>query len=212
MIASVTFVNEPIMKILHVSCSPRGPAAESFQLSTRIIGHLLKQAPTATVISRDIGGGILTPIDPDYALSQHSDADISQQGSAALSEELIGEVQSADCVVIATPMHNYSVPSALKLWIDHIVRVRWTFNVTPAGKRPLLHDRPIFIAISSGGRFSGEGARQPDFLTPYLKAILGMIGLHNLTFFSVQGTAFGAEAVAAARARANSDLREHFAS
>jgi FMN-dependent NADH-azoreductase len=84
--------------------------------------------------------------------------------------------------------------------------------VTPAGKLPLLHDRPIFIAISSGGRFSGEGARQPDFLTPYLKAILGMIGLHNLTFFSVQGTAFGAEAVAAARTRANSDLREHFAS
>ena len=105
-----------------------------------------------------------------------------------LSEELIRELESADFVVIGTPMHNLTVPSALKAWIDHVVRARRTFNVTPAGKVGTLRDRPVFVAIASGGRFSGERARQPDFLTPYLKAILGMIGLHDLTFFSVQGT------------------------
>jgi FMN-dependent NADH-azoreductase len=109
-------------------------------------------------------------------------------------------------------MHNYTVPATLKLWIDHIARVRRTFNVSPQGKIPLLRDRPVFVAVSSGGRFSGERVRQPDFLTPYLKAILGMIGLHDLTFFSVEGTAFGADAVAEARTRADQAIQEHFSS
>jgi FMN-dependent NADH-azoreductase len=128
----------------------------------------------------------------------------------ALSEKLIQELESADFVVIGTPMHNFTVPSALKAWIDHVVRARRTFNVTPAGKLGLLHDRPVFVAISSGGRFSGERARQPDFLTPYLEAVLGIIGLHDLTFFSVQGTASGPDAVAQARARIDQALQEYF--
>src|SRR4029079_1108187 len=139
-------------------------------------------------------------------------ADISQEGSIARSEELIREIESSDFVVIGTPMHNFTVPSALKAWIDHVVRARRTFNVTREGKVGRLHDRPVFVAVSSGGRFSGERARQPDFLTPYLKAVLGTIGLHDLTFFSVQGTAFGPDAVAEARAKTDQALQEYFSS
>ena len=116
--------------------------------------------------------------------AQQSSADISQEGSIARSEELIAELESSDFVVIGTPMHNFTVPSALKAWIDHVVRVRRTFNVTKEGKVGRLRDRPVFVAVSSGGRFSGERARQPDFLTPYLKAVLGTIGLHDLTLSS----------------------------
>ena len=128
------------------------------------------------------------------------------------SEKLIQELESSDIVVIATPMHNFTVPSGLKAWIDHVVRVRRTFNVTAEGKAGTLYDRPVFVAVSSGGRYSGDRARQPDFLTPYLKAILGTIGLHDLTFFSVQGTGPGPEAVAAARARTDQALRAYFSS
>ncbi|VVO35529.1 FMN-dependent NADH-azoreductase [Pseudomonas fluorescens] len=113
-------------------------------------------------------------------------------------------------VVIGTPMHNFTVPAALKVWIDHIARVRRTFNVGAAGKTSLLSDRPVFVAVSSGGIFSGERPRQPDFLTPYLKAVLGMIGLHDLAFFSVEGTAFGPEAVAVARSKTDLALHEYF--
>ena len=105
-------------------------------------------------------------------------------------------------IVIGTPMHNLSLPSALKAWIDHVVRARRTFSLTKHGKVGTLRDRPVFIAVSSGGRFSGEHAHQPDFLTPYLKTILGMIGLRDLTFFSVEGTGAGADATASARAQA----------
>jgi FMN-dependent NADH-azoreductase len=121
-------------------------------------------------------------------------------------------MESSDFVVIGTPMHNFTVPSTLKAWIDHVVRARRTFNVTKEGKVGRLRDRPVFVAVSSGGRFSGEPARQPDFLTPYLKAVLGTIGLHDLTFFSVQGTGSGPVAVAAARAKADRTLQEYFAS
>ena len=194
-------------KILHVTCSPRGQAAESYRLSQKIVGLLLQKEPTAILVNRVIGGGVISHVDENYAISQSSSADISQEGSMAQSEELIQELESSDVVVIGTPMHNFTVPSALKAWIDHIVRVRRTFNVSPAGKVSMLRDRPVFVAVSSGGRFSGERARQPDFLTPYLKAILGTIGLHDLTFFSVQGTVSGPDAVAEARTKTDQALR-----
>ena len=154
------------MKILHVSCSPRGEASESNRLAQSIIGHLAHGSMASTVVTRNLGGGTLAHVDANYALAQHSaTAEISQAGSVAASEELIQELDSADVVVIGTPMHNLSVPSALKAWIDHVVRARRTFKVTAQGKVGLLRDRPVYVAVASGGRFSGEHARQPDFLT-----------------------------------------------
>lgn len=201
------------MNILQVSCSPREHASESSRLSRTIVTCLLDAEPGASVRERIIGGPAgLLPIDDDYAMSQQAHQDVSREGSAARSEALIEELASADVLVMATPMHNFTVPAALKLWIDHVVRVRKTFNIGPGGKVGLLRDRPVFVAVSSGGRFAGEHARQPDFLTPYLKAILGMVGLHDLTFFAVQGTAFGPEALAEARARADRAVQDHFSS
>ena len=199
-------------KILHVSCSPRGQAAESHRLAQKIIGFLLQKEPMAVLVNRVIGGGAISHVDENYAISQQSSEDISQEGSIARSEELIAEIESSDFVVIGTPMHNFTVPSALKAWIDHIVRVRRTFNVTRGGKVGTLRDRPVFVAVSSGGRYSGKHARQPDFLTPYLRAILGTIGLHDLTFFSMEGSALGPDAVAEARTRTDQALQEYFSS
>jgi len=200
------------MNILHVSCSPRGRSSESLRLSREIIGRLLEVDPAATLIHRVVGDGTIPPIDEAYAASQQSSVDLSTTGSAARSDELIQELENSDVVVIATPMHNFSAPAALKLWIDHVVRVRRTFDVTSAGKVGLLRDRPVLVAVSSGGRFSGDGVRQPDFLTTYLKTILGMVGLHDLAFFAVQGTAFGPDAVAEARAKSRQALQDHFSS
>jgi FMN-dependent NADH-azoreductase len=200
-----------MMKILHVSCSPRGQAAESYGLSQKIVGHLLKTEPTATVVDRAIGGGEIPPVDDAYARSQGGPVDVSRDGSMARSEVLVQELERADIVIISTPMHNLTVPATLKIWIDHVVRARRTFEVTSQGKVGLLRDRPVFVAVASGGRFSGERVRQPDFLTPYLKAVLGMVGLHDLRVFSVEGTGLGPEAVAEARARADAALQAHFA-
>jgi FMN-dependent NADH-azoreductase len=201
-------------KILQVTCSPLGQASRSYRLSQKITRCLLKSYPTAIVANRVIGGGAISHIDGSYAAalgaSQRSPAEISSEGSMSQSEELIQELESSDFVVIGTPVHNFTVPSALKAWIDHIVRIRRTFNTTKDGYVGLLRDRPVFVAVSSGGRYSGERARQPDFLTPYLRAILGIIGLHDLTFFSVEGSSLGPDVVAVEGTKADRALHEHF--
>jgi FMN-dependent NADH-azoreductase len=109
-------------------------------------------------------------------------------------------------------MHNLSVPSELKAWIDHVVRARRTFNMTKDGKQGTLRGRPVFVAVSSGRNFSGEHARQLDFPTPYLKLILGTTGLHDLTFFSVEGTGAGPKVVAEATRKTDQALQAHFVS
>ncbi|NKI97124.1 NAD(P)H-dependent oxidoreductase [Rhizobacter sp. SG703] len=200
------------MNILRISCSPRGASSESQRLSQKIVDRLVAQAPAANVVERSIGDGSLAHVDANYALAQHAAAaEVSSLGSMATSDVLIRELERSDAIVIATPMHNLGVPSVLKAWLDHVVRARRTFHVTAAGKVGALRDRPVYLAIASGGRFSGEQARQPDFLTPHLKAILGTIGLHDVRLFSVEGTGAGAEAVEAARARADQALAAHFA-
>ncbi|WP_312010383.1 FMN-dependent NADH-azoreductase [Bradyrhizobium cenepequi] len=157
------------------------------------------------LVNREIGGGAIPHIDESYAnalgATQRSPAETSPEGSMPLSEQLIQELENSDAVAIATPMHNFTVPSTLKAWIDHIVRVRRTFTMTASGKVAALRDRPVFVALSAGGRYSGEHARQLDFLTLHLKAILGIIGLHDLTFFSVEGSGLGSDAGAEVRAR-----------
>lgn len=201
-------------KILHISCSPRGQASESHRLSGKIIGFLKRRAPASIVTCRFIGDGTIPHIDEGYAAAlgagTPSTAERSLEGSFSQSEALIQELESSDIVVIGTPMHNFTVPSALKAWIDHVVRARRTFDIIPAGKIGRLRDRPVFIAVCSGGTFSGDRARQPDFLTPYLKAVLGTIGLRDLTFFCVEGTALGPDAMAEAQAKANQALASHF--
>lgn len=180
------------MIILHLSCSPRGVSGESNRLAQSIIRSLLEKEPAATVVTRALSDGTIPHIDGPYATalgaSTPSLLESFPEGSMALSEELIQELERADTVVIGTPMHNFTVPSALKAWIDHIVRVRRTFDITNKGYIGKLRNRPVFVAIASGAIFSGPHARQPDFLTPYLKTVLGVIGLHCVEFFPVQAT------------------------
>ncbi len=201
------------MNILHLSFSSRGSASESRGLAARILTHLLAIHPQATVVERMLGDEPLPHIDANYALAQHSaTAEVGDQGSIARSDEAIAELRSADVVVIGTPMHNLTVPSSFKAWLDHVVRARKTFDVTSQGKKGLLRDRPVLVAVSSGGRFSGDRARQPDFLTPYLSELLRMIGLRDVHFFSVEGTGGAKDSVARAREEAGQELDRFFES
>lgn len=197
-------------KILRISFSPRGDASESYRLSQQIVDKLLEKLPGATVVDRDFGTDGVRHVDGDYAISQGGPVDVAQDGALARSEALIADLVSADILVLSTPMHNLTIPSALKAWIDHVVRVRKTFNITSAGKVGTLGGRPVFIAIASGGRYSGERQNQPDFLTPYLRVILAMIGLEDIAFFSVQGTGAPLEVLVEARATANQQVQSHF--
>jgi FMN-dependent NADH-azoreductase len=192
--------------ILHLSCSPRGHHAASREASELLLAALRQRDPDARVVLRDLAAEPPGLVDAGFSAAILS-ADL-QSDALAESEVLILELEAADVLVIATPMHNYGVPAALKAWVDQVVRIHRTFRSTPAGKIGLLAPRPVYVVVASGGWFtaaSPTGAPpQPDFLTPYLRKVLGTIGLGDVRFIILEGIARGTDhrerAMAAARA------------
>jgi len=178
-------------QILHLTCSPRVAESHSAALSTAIVQRLFAVRPGVTHIQRDLGAAPPDRIDGPYASALVAREAETGLSSPALdrSAAAIAELVAADVLVIGTPMHNFTVPAALKAWIDLVVRPFHTFAPGANGKVALLPDKPVFVAIASGGHFHGEGAAQPDFLTPYLSAVLGCIGLRSVHFLPLQRTA-----------------------
>lgn len=200
------------MSVLRLICSPRGAASESYRLSQFVVRALARTDAERGRELVDFDVNQLSHVDAEYAWALGSPADPAQAtGTLCESDGLIRALAAADYLVIATPMHNYTVPSALKAWVDHVLRVRHSFNATRQGKVGLLADRPVFLAAASGGFFTGERARQPDFLTPYLKAAMATMGLKSFHAFAVEGTAMGREALQAARLRAQAQIAGFFA-
>ncbi|MEN8618446.1 FMN-dependent NADH-azoreductase [Shewanella baltica] len=176
------------MKILVINCSPQQLASSTYSVAQAMIDQLT-DLHELNIDMLDATG--LPHIDSDYAnsLCAADNAHDLNKGSLAISDRLICSLERADLVIIASPMHNYSVPSCLKSWLDHVVRAGKTFNITATGKQALLADKPVYVLVSSGGVFSGEAAYQPDFFTPYIQAILATIGLNSVLFFTIEGTA-----------------------
>jgi FMN-dependent NADH-azoreductase len=104
-----------------------------------------------------------------------------EHGTFRLSDELIEELEESNAVVLATPMHNLSVPSVLKAWVDHVVRSHRTYRYSDDRTVGLLKDRPVFAVISSGGSF--RDGEHPEFLRNYVRAIFGIMGIKSIEFF-----------------------------
>ncbi|PCC68800.1 FMN-dependent NADH-azoreductase [Nannocystis exedens] len=198
--------------ILAIYASPRGAASHSERVGRMVVERLLRRSPDANLIIRRVGVEPPPHIDAAYAAAMetpeahHAAAD---RQALTRSEEMIAELEATDRLVIATPMHNFTVPSTLKAWIDHVVRARRSFALTPRGKEGLLADRPTYVVVSAGGVVSGDGPRQPDFVTPYLQHVLSVLGIRDVRFHILESLVRGPEAVHAAerRARAWLDLQ-----
>lgn len=181
------------MNVLLINASPKKDQASTHLIAQVMVNTLLDNAEVK-LDTLDVT--MLPHIDRHYAevlcgsASPHTDS-----ASLNLSDGLVASLEKADLLIITSPMHNYTLPSSLKCWLDYVVRAGKTFEITDTGKLPLLKDKPVYILISSGGSFSGELAYQPDFFTPYMKAILATIGLTKLHFFSIEGTAGDPEVV-----------------
>ena len=191
------------MNILHIDCSPR-EASYSRSLSAAIVDRLVDAQSGARIMRRDLGRDPIPHPDAGYAAALASPQALaggSRDDAVLLSEQLIREIEGADVLVIGTPMNNFTVPSVFKAWIDQVLRMGRTMGKGPTGEKfGLLRDRPVYIGIASGGVFHGDGARQPDFLIPYLIAAFRCVGLTSLQFFPLQATAFlDAEQLAASQ-------------
>lgn len=192
-------------RILLLNSGPHSDASHGYRLATEAIAASgLADAP---ITERDLVTSPIPPIGRDYALALTSHTE-NDAPAFDWSERLIVELEEHDVLFIVTPMHNFTVPAALKLWLDHVIRINRSFQSTPQGKIGLMKDRPTFVLVSSGGFHVGERAKQLDFLTPYLRYALASIGINDVHFFPLQGLVFGPEAVAQAVDEARQKLAE----
>ncbi|GGI21662.1 FMN-dependent NADH-azoreductase [Oxalicibacterium faecigallinarum] len=194
-------------RILLLNCGPHSEASHGYRLAREIIASAGQGKLQIT--DRDLVKTPIPPLTRDYALAITANAPNDAQ-ELACSEQLISELEEHDALFIVTPMHNFTVPATLKLWLDHVIRIHRSFKPTPEGKVGLMKDKPTFVLVSSGGFHAGERAKQADFLTPYLRYALASIGIKDAHFFLLQGLVFGAEAVNTAVDDTRQQLRETF--
>lgn len=192
-------------KLLHVSASPRGPHSLTRRLGAELVDRLTARHPDLAVTHRDLVAEPLPHLDGPVVAAMFTrpeNRDPALAAAIALSDALVDELAAADLVVIEAPMFNWSVPSALKAWIDHIVRIGRTFQMPEAGAsfRGLLSDRPVYVVVASGDVYTDGARGREDFLTPYLTHVLGFMGLKDLRFAHAEGVVVSAdEALGAGR-------------
>jgi len=116
----------------------------------------------------------------------------------ALSDVLVDELFAADVIVVAAPMHNFGIPSSLKAWVDHIVRPGRTFTYSEGRPQGLVIGKKAVLVLASGGVYSEGPMQAADFQEPYLRAVLGFIGLTDVEVIRVEGVALGEKALSQA--------------
>jgi FMN-dependent NADH-azoreductase len=178
--------------LLHIDVSPRGDYSISRRLSAAFVEAWKAKHPDGTVVTRDLTKTNLTFVDLAWIAGAYSDPaqhTPEQKAALAISNELTAELLAADEIVLGTPMYNFAVPAALKAWIDHVVRVGLTFKVDETGYHGLTTGKKATLLVASSGTYTpgspGEGYNQE---TPYLKGILGFIGITDVSVILAGGT------------------------
>ena len=197
--------------ILLIQSSPRGSESYSQRVADSIVNEIKDRHLSTTVTFRDLAQDPLPHVGPAFisALSAKPEELTAEQSDAlALSDALIEELQTADIVVLAVPMHNFGIPSTLKAWIDHVVRAGRTFTYSEGGPEGLLKGKRLILVLASGGVYSAGPAKQLDFQEPYLRAVLGFIGLTDIEVVRVEGVAMSTIGAEKAVATATAHSRE----
>lgn len=197
-------------KILLVTSSPRG--AES--LSNKFAGDLaakLKAQSNGSITHLDLGENPIPHLDTvtTSAIRKSADQRDAQEAAAAdYSDKRVAELLEADTIVIGTGLINFSIYSGLKSWIDNIARAGLTFKYSESGPVGLATGKKVYIVLSSAGVYSEGPAAPLDHAVPYLKTVLGFLGLNDVEVIRIEGLAFGPEAAEKALAAATAKVEE----
>ena len=179
--------------LLKLQTSLLGPKGQSSQLADRFIAQWRGRNPGGRVITRDLSQDVVPHLTAERFASFSTAAEVrtaEQQTVVEYSDALIDELRSADTVVLAVPMYNFSVPSTLRSYFDHIARAGVTFRYTANGPEGLLTGKQAYVFITRGGIHAGAA----DTQTPYLRQFLGFIGIKDVEFVHAEGLAYGDDA------------------
>jgi FMN-dependent NADH-azoreductase len=196
--------------LLFVASSLFGDGSQSRLIASEFIDRWRQSHPDTTVVERDLTADNIPHLSLAAFAASLTPAETrssTEHQAAALADALIEEVEAADVIVLAAPMYNFSIPSTLKAWIDHITRTGRTFRYGAAGAEGLLKGKKVFIITGRGGIYSGDSpAKDMDFQEPYLRAMLGFLGLDDVTFIHVEGLKISLEAAASGIRRARKTI------
>ncbi|WP_207513651.1 FMN-dependent NADH-azoreductase [Longitalea luteola] len=179
-------------KILNIVSSAKGEHSYSNKLSNAIIDKLLTVYPDSHVKTHDLTKNPLPHLHPEHVTAFFTPEEQRTQDHKELvsySDQAISDLKEADIIVIGVPLYNFSIPSSLKAWIDHIVRAGVTFNYVDGAPKGLVTNKKVYLAMATGGVYSDGPMKPYDFAEPFLKFILNFIGLNDVTTFRVEGTA-----------------------
>ena len=193
--------------VLHIDSSPLGELSVSRKLTADIVAAWLKSHPSDKLVYRDVAAAppehLTLELMQVVKFGNTEGLSPRQAQELALVNTLVDELFAADVIVIGAPMYNFSVPSALKAWIDHVVRAGSTFRYGANGPEGLLRGKKVFIVTARGGVYSQGPGKSMDFHEPYLRGVLGFIGLTDVSFIYAEGLAMpehAAKALETARA------------
>lgn len=190
--------------ILFVTSSPRGAASHSSKVAEQVLAGLVAHAPQASVVRRDLGRDPLPHVGESFLGALFGSPDNwndEQRELVALSDKLIDELKAADVIVIASSMINFTVTSTLKTWLDYVARSGKTFSYGENGPVGLVTGKRVVLVEAKGGIYSEGPMKVHDYQQPYLRFILGFMGMTDVEVIEVEGIAHGPEA--ANRAVAN---------
>lgn len=199
-------------KLLVVETSPRGKHSISRNMTERFVDDWRGAHPGGAAVYRDLAQTHLPFVTAPWLQAyftppdQHSP---EMQETLRLSDELVAELLAADHVAIATPVYNYNIPAALKAWVDHIVRKGMTLGFDGKG---LVAGKKATVLLASGGVYTeGSPIRDRDIATQYLRMILGVIGITDVTVVAGGGAKavdLGEEAMDGFIAKLHVDLHQ----
>lgn len=193
------------IKILRVDGSMRRDGSRSRKLASAIVDRLQELHGQVSLRTRDLAGGLpfvdASWIDANFTAPSERTA--NQRSILACSDAVLNELKEADILVIGTPIYNFGVPAAVKAWIDLITRAKEAFRYTPEGPEGLLTGKTAYIVLTSGGTKAGS---EIDFAWPYLRHILGFIGVTDVHLIASDLKDIDAESADAAALQAISTI------
>jgi FMN-dependent NADH-azoreductase len=178
-------------KILHIISSPRGDASYSIRLGNAIIDKIQLAYADSTVKEVSLVDERFPHLEEAHLNAFFTPAaNRTPENLVAIkhSDEAIAEIMDADIIVLGVPLYNFSIPSNLKAWIDHISRAGVTFKYDENGPEGLIKNKKLYIAFSAGGIYTEGPMTSYDTATPYLKSVFGFLGLTDVTVVRVEGT------------------------
>src|SRR6202451_571180 len=180
-------------RLLHIDSSPLYGRAVSRELPATFVTEWKASHPNGEVVYRDLNAIAIPPVSAEWVGAVYTPEDARtplQKQLLSLSDSLVAELQRADEYVIGVPMHNFGVPSALKLWIDQIARVGKTFSYTGGAPKGLLTGKKATFIIATGGIYDAQTQMASfNFVEPYLRSVFGFLGVTNAKFLTAGGTA-----------------------